>query len=270
MMNMKVLTLAFAALVATSASALAAEDLSQPQEPIKQHWSWEGPFGMYDRAQLQRGFQVYKEVCSACHSLSLVSFADLSYENGGTGMFSTAQVKAIAAGYKVPAGPDEKGNTTDDNGQPLMRPGIPADHFPAPFANEEAARAANGGALPPDQSLLVKAREGGADYVYSIVVGDGTKAPHGFKVVEGKYYDPFFAGRNIGMPPPLRDDSVTYSDGTKATLDQEAKDVTAFLTWAAEPKLEDRHRIGFGVMLFMLLLSGLLFLSYRKVWKDAH
>jgi len=269
-MNMKVLTLAFAALIATSASALAAEDLSQPQEPIKKSWSWEGPFGMYDREQLQRGFQVYKEVCSACHSLSLVSFADLSDENGGTGMFSTAQAKAIAASYKVPAGPDEKGNTTDESGQPLMRPGILADHFPAPFANENAARAANGGALPPDQSLLVKAREGGADYVYSIVVGDGTKAPHGFKVVEGKYYDPYFAGRNIGMPPPLRNDSVTYSDGTKATLDQEAEDVTAFLAWAAEPKLEDRHRIGFGVILFMLLLSGLLYLSYRKVWSDAH
>jgi len=266
---MKVLTLAFAALVATSASALA-EDLSEPLPAVKQHWSWEGPFGLYDRAQLQRGFQVYKEVCSACHSLSLVAFHDLSYEHGGTGMFSDAQVKAIAAGYKVPAGPDDKGNTTDDKGNPLMRPGIPADHFPPPFANENAARANNGGALPPDQSLLVKAREGGADYIYSIAVGDGEKAPHGFKVIDGKYYDPYFPGRNISMPPPLRNDSVTYSDGTKATVDQEAKDVTAFLAWASEPKLEDRHRIGFGVMLFMLLLSGLLFLSYRKVWHDAH
>jgi cytochrome c1 len=269
MTDMKAFTLAFAALIATSASALA-EDLSQPLPPIKQQWSWDGPFGMYDRQQLQRGFQVYKEVCSACHSLKLVSFNDLSYEHGGTGMFSDAQVKAIAASYKVPAEPDDKGNTTDDKGNPLTRAGISADHFPPPFANDNAARANNGGALPPDQSLLVKARDGGADYIYSIAVGDGAPAPHGFKVLEGKYYDPYFPGRNISMPPPLRKDSVTYSDGTKATVDQEAKDVTAFLAWASEPKLEDRHRIGFGVMAFMLLLSGLLYLSYRKVWHDAH
>ncbi|HSM95194.1 MAG TPA: cytochrome c1 [Rhizomicrobium sp.] len=266
---MKAFTLACAAFFVLSASAFA-EDLSEPQAPTKQQWSWDGPFGMYDRAQLQRGFQVYKEVCSACHSLSRVSFNDLSYENGGSGMFSTAQAKAIAAGYKVPAEPNDKGETTDDKGQPLMRPAILADHFPAPFANDNAARANNGGALPPDQSLLVKAREGGADYIYSLVVGDGAPTPHGFKVIDGKYYDPYFPGRNISMPPPLRDNSVTYADGTKATLDQEAKDVTAFLAWAAEPKLEQRHRLGFGVMLFMLLLSGLLYLSYRKVWHDAH
>jgi cytochrome c1 len=269
MMTMKFLPLALTALLATSASAFA-EDLSEPQAPQVEHWSFEGPFGQYDRAQLQRGFQVYKEVCSSCHSLNRVSFNDLSYENGGTGMFSTAQAKAIAASYKVPAGPNDKGETTDANGTPLMRPGILADHFPAPFPNEEAARTANGGALPPDQSLLVKAREGGPDYVYSIVVGDGTHAPGGFKVTNGKYYDPYFAGRNIGMPPPLRDDSVTYSDGTKATVDQEAQDVVAFLSWASEPKLEERHQLGFGVMLFMILLSGMLYLSYRKLWKDQH
>ena len=267
---MKFLPLALTALFAMSGSAFAAEDLSQPEAPQGVHWSFEGPFGMYDRAQLQRGFQVYKEVCSSCHSLNRVSFNDLSYENGGTGMFSTAQAKAIAAAYKVPAGPNDKGETTDANGTPLMRPGILADHFPAPFPNEEAARTANGGALPPDQSLLVKARDGGPQYVYSIVVGDGAHAPAGFKVTTGKYYDAYFAGRNIGMPPPLRDDSVTYSDGTKATVDQEAKDVVAFLSWASEPKLEERHQLGFGVMLFMILLSGMLYLSYRKIWKDQH
>jgi len=266
---MKALTLAFATLVAASVPALA-DDLSEPVAPVKQSWSFDGPFGMYDREQLQRGFQVYKEVCSACHSLNRVSFNDLSYENGGTGMFSTAQAKAIAASYKLPAGPNDKGETTDDKGNPLMRPGILADHFPPPFPNEEAARASNGGALPPDQSLLVKAREGGADYIYSIVVGDGEKPPHGFKVIDGKYYDEYFAGRDISMPPPLRDNAVTYADGTKATLDQEARDVTAFLAWASEPKLEQRHRLGFGVMAFMLLLSGLLYLSYRRVWKDEH
>ena len=266
---MKVLPLALAALLATSASAFA-EDLSQPLPPQSLSWSFDGPFGKYDRAQLQRGFQVYKEVCSACHSLNHVAFHDLSYDNGGTGMFDDAQMKAIAASYKVPADPNDKGETTDASGQPLMRPAIPADHFPPPFANEEAARTANGGALPPDQSLLVKARDGGPDYVYSIVVGDGSTPPPGFKVTDGKYYDPYFAGRNIGMPPPLVDDSVTYSDGTKATKEQEAKDVVSFLSWASDPKLEERHQLGFGVMLFMLLLSGLLYLSYRQLWKDVH
>jgi ubiquinol-cytochrome c reductase cytochrome c1 subunit len=270
-MSMKALTFAFAALIATSVAASAAEDLSEPLPPKDVHWSFEGPFGTYDRAALQRGFQVYKEVCSACHRLNRVAFHDLiGGKEGGSGFFTEPQAKAIAAGYKVPADPDDKGNTTDDKGNPLMRAAILADHFPAPFANENAARANNGGALPPDLSLIVKAREGGPQYVYSIVTGDGSPVPHGFKVIDGKYYDPYFPGRNISMPPPLRDDSVTYSDGTKATLDQEAHDVVTFLTWASEPKLEERHRLGFGVMLFMLLLSGLLFLSYRKVWKDAH
>ena len=266
---MKFLPLALTALLATSATAFA-EDLSTPEAPQSVKWSFEGPFGMYDRAQLQRGFQVYKEVCSSCHSLNRVSFADLSYENGGSGMFTTAQAKAIAAGYKVPAGPNDKGETTDASGQPLMRAGILADHFPAPFANDEAARTANGGALPPDQSLLVKAREGGAQYIYSIIVGDGEKAPHGFKVTDGKYYDPYFDGRNISMPPPLKVNSVTYSDGTKATVAQEAHDVVTFLSWASEPKMEERKRTGFGVLVFLVVLAGLLFKAYRKVWKDAH
>ena len=256
---------------ALATSAIAAESgLGHALPPKDVSFSFEGPFGTYDRAALQRGFQVYKEVCSACHSLNRVAFHDLIGGEGGSGFFTEPQAKAIAAGYKVPAEPDEKGDTTDDKGQPLMRPAILADHFPAPFANENAARANNGGALPPDLSLIVKAREGGPQYVYSIVTGDGSPVPHGFKVIDGKYYDPYFAGRNISMPPPLRNDSVTYSDGTKATLDQEAHDVVTFLSWASEPKLEERHRLGFGVMLFMLLLSGLLFLSYRKVWSDAH
>jgi ubiquinol-cytochrome c reductase cytochrome c1 subunit len=177
---MKALALAFAALIATSATAFA-EDLSQPLPPKNVHWSFEGPFGTYDRAALQRGFQVYKEVCSACHSLNHVAFHDLvGGKEGGDGFFTEPQAKAIAAGYKVPADPDDKGNTTDDKGNPLMRAAILADHFPAPFANENAARASNGGALPPDLSLIVKAREGGPQYVYSIVTGDGSPVPHGF------------------------------------------------------------------------------------------
>jgi ubiquinol-cytochrome c reductase cytochrome c1 subunit len=269
MMTMKALPLALAMLLAAGGAACAqTADVSQPLPPKDVHWSFEGPFGTYDRAALQRGFQVYKEVCSACHSLNRVAFHSLS-EPGGPG-FDDAQMKAIAAGYRVPAGPNDKGETVDANGTPLMRPGIPADYFPPPFANEEAARAANGGALPPDLSLIVKARDGGGRYVYSIVTGDGSSVPGGFHVLAGKYYDPYFAGRNISMPPPLRDNSVTYSDGTKATVDQEAHDVVTFLSWASEPKLEQRHRIGLGVMIFLIVFAGLLFLSYRKIWHDAH
>ncbi len=179
-------------------------------------------------------------------------------------------MKAIAAGYKIPAGPNDKGETVDANGDPLTRPGTPADHFPAPFPNEEAARAANNGALPPDLSLIIKAREGGPQYVYSILTGFSEKPPAGFKVMENKFYNPYFQGWNISMPPPLTDGSVTYSDGTPNTLDQEAHDVVTFLAWASEPKMEDRKRMGFGVMAFLILLSGLLYLSYRKVWKDEH
>jgi ubiquinol-cytochrome c reductase cytochrome c1 subunit len=263
MLEMKTLSLALAGLLLAGTAAFA-EDMSEPLPPKAESWSFEGPFGTFDRAAWQRGFQVYKEVCSACHSLNRVAFHDLTFG------FSEAQVKAIAAGYKIPAEPNDKGETTDDKGQPLTRPGIPADHFPAPFANENAARANNGGALPPDLSLITKAREGGEQYVYSIVTGDGSPVPHGFKVTDGKYYDPYFPGRNISMPPPLRADSVTYSDGTQATVEQEAHDVVTFLAWAAEPKMEERKHIGLGVMAFMLLLSGLLFLSYRRVWKDAH
>lgn len=266
---MKAFPLALAGLLALGGAAFAqSADLSEPLPPKDVHWSYEGPFGTYDQAALQRGFQVYKEVCSACHSLNRVSFHMLA-EPGGPG-FDEAQMKAIAAGYQIVAGPNDKGQTVDANGTPLMRPGTPAESFPPPFANEQAARTANGGALPPDLSLIVKAREGGAQYVYSIVTGDGSPVPAGFKVLDGKYYDPYFAGRNISMPPPLRDNSVTYSDGTKATKDQEAHDVVTFLSWTSEPKLEQRHRMGLAVMIFLIVFAGVLFLAYRKIWADAH
>ena len=268
---MKALPLAALAFLAIAPAVRAADtpvDLSEPLHPKAVSFSFEGPLGTYDRAALQRGFQVYKEVCSACHSLNRVAFHALD-EEGGPG-FSEAQVKAIAASYKIPADPNDKGETTDDKGERLTRPGIAADHFPPPFANEEAARANNGGALPPDLSLIVKAREGGAQYVYSIVTGFGQKPPKGFAVQPGKYFNPYFAGGNISMPPPLADGSVTYADGTTASIDQEAHDVVTFLSWAAEPKMEERKHIGLGAMAFMLVLSGLLFLSYRRVWKDAH
>ncbi len=266
---MKALPLALASLLALAGAARAdAADPGAPLPPKAETWSFEGPFGTFDRAALQRGFQVYKEVCSACHSLNRIAFHTLA-DDGGPG-FSVAQAKAIAAAYKIPADPNDKGETVDSSGERLTRPGIPADHFPPPFANEEAARASNGGALPPDLSIIVKAREGGPRYVYSILTGFGQKPPAGFKVLANKYYNPYFAGRNISMPPPLTEGTVTFSDGTTASVDQEAHDVVTFLTWAAEPKLEERKRLGFGVMIFMLVLSGLLFLSYRRVWKDAH
>ncbi|MBV8976864.1 MAG: cytochrome c1 [Alphaproteobacteria bacterium] len=261
------LALAAALLAPTLAAAQTAD--SEPLPPRSLDLSFQEPyFGLYDRAALQRGYQVYKEVCSACHSLNRIAFHDLGAP-GGPG-FSEAQVKALAAAAKVPAEPNDKGETYNSSGERITRPGIPADAMPAPFANVEAARAANNGAAPPDLSVIVKAREGGANYVYSILTGFGQKPPPGFKVLAGKYYNPYFAGRNISMPPPLTDGAVTYSDGTKAAIDQEAKDVVTFLSWAAEPKMEERKQLGFEVVAFLVLLSALLYLSYRRVWRDKH
>ena len=239
------------------------------QAPLKKlEWSFDGPFGTFNRADLQHGFQVYKEVCSACHSLNRVAFHTLSQEGGPS--FSDAQMKAIAAGYKIAAGPNDKGETVDDKGNPLTRAGTSADTFPPPFPNEQASRFANGGSLPPDLSIIVKARVGGPDYVYSLITGFGEKSPAGFKVSDGKFYNPYFLGWEIAMPPPLSDAQVTFVDGAPNKIADEAKAVVTFLAWTSEPHLEDRHHIGFGVMIFLIVLSGLLYLSYRRVWKDAH
>ena len=254
------------------ASAQAAETVSNlPALPPKDvTWAFESPFGTYDRAALQRGFQIYKEVCSACHSLDRVAFHTLS-EPGGPG-FTEAQAKAIAAGYKIPDEPNgqNKGQLFDSSGNRLTRPGTIADHFPPPFSNDEAARAANNGALPPDLSIIERARAGGASYVFSILTGFGQKPPANFKVLAGKFYNPYFDGRNISMPPPLTDGSVTYSDGTKATIEQEAHDVVTFLNWAGDPHMEERKQIGFAVIIFLLVFSGLCYLSYRRIWRDKH
>jgi ubiquinol-cytochrome c reductase cytochrome c1 subunit len=258
-----------AALVSGFALSAAAETASTHRlEPKEVEFDFQGPLGTYDRAALQRGFQVYKEVCSACHSLGRVAFHNLEGE-GGLG-FSEAQAKAIAAGYRVPADPNDKGETYDEKGTRMTRPGIMADYFPAPFPNEEAARANNSGSLPPDLSLIVKAREHGAKYIYSLLTGFHHTPPKGYKVAEGKYYNPYFEGWNISMPPPLAANSVTYSDGTKATIEQEAHDVTTFLSWAAEPKMEERKRLGLGVLIFLVAFAGILFAAYRKVWADMH
>ena len=251
----RLITLAASAalVVAFSSSVVHAQEEKLPSPG----WSFEGPFGTFDPAARQRGFQVYKEVCSACHSMNLMHYRNL--EDIG---FSAAEVKAIAASVQVQDGPN-------DNGDMFERPGRPYDTFKAPFANDQAARASNNGALPPDLSLIIKAREGGPDYVYGILTGF-TDPPPGVKVRDGMYYNKVFAGHEIGMPPPLTADRVTYADGTKATVDQEAHDVVTFLTWASDPNMEMRKRVGTKVIIFLLVLAGLLFAVKRKVWRDVH
>src|SRR5712671_4209837 len=208
---------------APAPSAAAPAPSADALPPKQVSWSFQGPFGTFDRAALQRGFQVYKEVCSNCHALKHIAFRNLADPGGPE--FTQAQVQAMAASYMVPAGPNEQGQTVDDKGQPLTRPATPADYVPPPFPNEQSARASNNGALPPDLSLIVRARAGGPDYVYSIVTGDGTPPPPGMKMRPGMNYDPYFPGRQIAMPPPLTNGAVTYADGTPNTLDQEARDV---------------------------------------------
>jgi ubiquinol-cytochrome c reductase cytochrome c1 subunit len=251
---------------ATPASAAPVSTEAFAPKQVK--WSFDGPFGVFDRASLQRGFQVYKEVCSACHALSYIAFRNLG-EAGGPS-FPDNQVRAIAAGYKVPAEPDDQGRIVDEKGQRLTREATPADYMPPPFPNEKATRAANNGALPPDLSLIVKARAGHANYIYSIITGFGQKPPAGEKMASGMLYNPYFPGHQIAMPPPLVDGSVTYMDGTQATVDQEARDVVSFLAWASEPKMEERKRTGFNVMIFLFLLTGLLYGSYQRVWHGKH
>jgi len=242
-----------ALLAAGGAKAVRAAAIALPQE----RWSFNGIFGTYDRAELRRGFQVYKEICSACHSMNLLHYRNL--QDIG---FSEDEVKQIAASVQVTDGPN-------DQGEMFERPGKPSDAFHPPFANEQAARAANNGTLPPDLSLMVKARKGGADYVHALMTGF-VPAPAGVKVAQGMYYNEYFPGHQIAMPPPLSDDAVTFADGTKATVDQEAYDVANFLAWAAEPKLEERHLIGVKAVLFLIVLTALLYGVKRKIWAAVH
>jgi ubiquinol-cytochrome c reductase cytochrome b/c1 subunit len=244
--------------------------------PPQLKWSFSGPFGKYDTAQLQRGFKIYKEVCSACHSIDMLSFRNLS-DPGGPG-YSEAQVEAIAADYKI--------KDLDDKGEPIDRAGRPADHFPAPFANDLAAKAANGGTAPPDMSTLAKARsysrgfpwfvfdfftqyqEQGPDYIAALLKGF-QPAPKGFTVPPGGNYNEYFPGHNIAMPPPLQNGQVTYDDGSPATLEQYSQDVAAFLMWVSEPHMVARKRIGFQVIVFLIVLAGLLYFTKKKVWYDV-
>ncbi len=252
----------------TSAGAFAAESATARHHPKDVAFSFEGPFGTYDRAALQRGFQVYKEVCAACHGLQFIAFRNLADKGGPE--FTEAQARALAAAVRVPAEPNEQGETVDEKGVPLTRPAVLSDKMPMPYPNENAARANNGGSLPPELSLMVKAREDGARYVYSLLTGYDEKPPADFQVAAGKHYNPYFEGWAIGMPKPINNNGVTYSDGTQATVEQQAHDLVTFLAWTAEPKMEDRKRMGFGVLIFLITLAGLLFAAYRKVWRDAH
>jgi ubiquinol-cytochrome c reductase cytochrome c1 subunit len=245
--------LLLAAVVAAVPFAAAFAQEETPSLP-KEEWSFAGPFGTYDPAALQRGFQVYKEVCSNCHAVSHLYFRDLA----GIG-YDEAEIKAIAATYQVEAGPNKQGKM-------FKRPGLPADPIPGPFANEQLARNANGGALPPDMSELVKARDGGPDYVYGIVTTDSVKAPPGVTLAEGKYYDVYFPGHQISMPPPLSADLVKFADGTPATVPQMAHDVATFLTWASYPELDERHQIGFKVVLFLVVSIIVFYAAKRKIW----
>ncbi|WP_070157658.1 cytochrome c1 [Sphingobium phenoxybenzoativorans] len=240
--------------------------------PKEVHFSFNGSLGHYDRQQLQRGFQVFKEVCSACHSLKFVAFRDL--EQLG---YSEAEVKAIAKQWTIKA-PDVDPKT----GEPSTRDPVPADHFPKPFANNVAAAAANNNAIPPDLSLMAKARHDGPAYIHSLLTGfqsqEGFKNAKGkellkefpdSKTPEGLHFNPYFANLNLAMAPPLTaEGQVSYGDGTKATVDQMATDVSAFLMWTAEPKLESRKSTGMAVLFFLLIATGLAYLSYRNIWAD--
>jgi ubiquinol-cytochrome c reductase cytochrome c1 subunit len=265
------------------AGATTASASTRALEPKNEHFSFEGPFGKFDRASLQRGFKVYQEVCSACHSMNLVYYRNLAqpggpfYSDKYKNPNDSPYAKQIASDAMVP-------DIDPDTGDAVMRKATPADHFRAPFPNDIAAKAANGGAAPPDLSLIVKAREGGPRYIYSILTGYVTP-PAGLTVPPGSYFNAYFpsdvsaawsgpkdkvpAGGFLKMPFQLTPDRVTFDDGTKATTDQEAHDVVTFLTWAAEPKAEERKQTGFAVLIYLIIFAGIMYASYRRIWRNV-
>ena len=275
-MKRTILILALAGGLGAAAAPAIAQEHDTPVPP-KLKWSFAGPFGKYDQAQLQRGFKIYKEVCAACHSLQMLAFRNLA-DTGGPG-FSEEQAAAVAAEYKI--------KDLDDKGEPVERTGRLADSFPSSFANELAAKAANGGVAPPDMSTLAKARtyergfpwfvfdaitqyqEQGSDYIAALLKGY-EEPPKGFQLPSGGHYNRYFPGHNIAMPPPLQANQVTYDDGAPQTMDQYSKDISAFLMWAAEPHLVARKRMGFQVMIFLIVLAGLMYFTKKKVWSAAH
>ena len=239
-------------LCVSSAHVISAEKV----EYLKTDWTFKGLFGKFDRASLQRGYQVYTEVCAACHSMKYLSYRNLS-EKGGP-EFSVAQTKAIAASFEVTDGPNA-------DGEMFQRPGKLSDKFVMPYENVKAAEAANGGAYPPDMSVLVKARGGGVDYIYSLLQGY-EEAPSGMILDEGVHYNKYMYGNKIKMSAPLSDGIIEYSDGTNPSVEQMSKDVTTFLMWAAEPSLEARHQMGFKAIVYLIILTTLVYFSMKRIW----
>ncbi len=231
---------------------------SGEKHPREVEWSFNGMFGTVDKQSAQRGFQVYKEVCAACHSLNRIAFRNLA-EIG----FSEAEIKALAASYKVKDGPN-------DTGDMFERPGVPSDYFVPPFPNEQAAGAGFSGKAPPDLSLIIKARHDGSNYIYSLLTGYGQTPPPEHVVPQGLNYNPYFPGGNILMPAPLSDGQVTYEDGTKASVEQMARDVTNFLQWAAEPEMEARKQMGIKTLIYLAIFTGFMYVAKRNLWNKLH
>jgi len=223
---------------------------------LKQDWSFQKFFGKFDRASLQRGYQIYTEVCASCHSMKYLHYRNLSEQGGPE--FSIDQAKAIASNFEVTDGPNS-------DGEMFTRPAKLSDKFVMPYANVEEAKLSNGGAYPPDMSVLLKARKGGADYIYSVLLGY-EDPPEGMELDDGVYYNKYMYGNKIKMPKQLYDDLVTYADGTPATPEQMAKDVTTFMAWSAEPKLEERHKFGFRAVSYLIILTILVYFSMKKIW----
>jgi ubiquinol-cytochrome c reductase cytochrome c1 subunit len=244
-----------AASIGLSSSVLAGGGgAGAPHAPRQMNWAFDGAFGTVDKPAAQRGLQVYKEVCAACHGLKRVAFRNLT-EIG----FSEAEVKALAASYMVKDGPN-------DDGEMFERPGKPSDHFVSPFANEQAARAANNGAYPPDLSLIVKARPDGANYLYSLMTGY-TEAPADVTLNPGMNYNPYFPTHQIAMPAPLSDGRVEYQDGTAASVDQMSRDLTVFLQWAAEPEMEHRKQMGIKVLIYLVIFTAFMYIAKKRIWR---
>jgi ubiquinol-cytochrome c reductase cytochrome c1 subunit len=274
--------LAIAAALGLAAAAQPAFAATTAAEPRDVHWSFEGPFGRFDQEQLQRGYKVYHDVCSSCHAMKLMSYRNLGQDGGPfydpkyPNPNDNPYVKTLVKDFQV-------ADVDTDTGDAIKRPATAADTFVSPFPNEYAARAANGGSLPPDLSLIVKARENGPHYIYSLLTGY-KPAPAGLKVPAGKFYNPYFpgdltaywsgdpkkvpVGGFIGMPFQLTPNRVTFDDGVQATTDQEAKDVAAFLAWAAEPHADQRKTVGLSVMVYLIIFAALLYASYRVIWRN--
>jgi ubiquinol-cytochrome c reductase cytochrome c1 subunit len=255
-MPMKKLSLLIMSLAGLGVAGLAHAETHQ-KLPRKVDWSFDGIFGTVDKQSAQRGFQVYKEVCSSCHSLSRVAFRNL--QDLG---FSEAEVKTLAATYDITDGPN-------DEGEMFKRPGKPSDYFVPPYANENAARASNNGAYPPDLSLIIKARADGGNYVYSLLTGY-SNPPADVKLGAGQYYNPYAPNSTLAMPPPLSDGQVSYEDGTQATVDQMSKDVVNFLQWAAEPEMEARKQMGLKVLIYLAIFTVFMYVAKRNIWRRIH